>query len=59
MSKYAKSIAAAVGLIAILSKDVLGVEVPSETVDSVVEGIMALLTWIAIYSIPNGGSNDA
>lgn len=53
MNAYAKSIAAAIGLIAIFSKEAFGFEIPNETVDGVVNGVMMLLTWIAIYAVPN------
>jgi len=50
---YAKSIAAAVGLLAIVGKEVLGFEVPQETVDQVVNGILALGTWLAVFGLSN------
>jgi uncharacterized membrane protein len=53
--RYAKSIAAAVGLLALLSKEVLGIEIGSETVDQVSNGIIALITWASIYLVPNTG----
>ena len=53
MGQYAKSIAGGIGLLAILSKDILGLEIPQQTVDKLVEGILAVGTWMAIYGFRN------
>ena len=53
MSKYAKSIAAAIGLIALFSKEAFGFEIADETVNTVVNGVMALGTWLAVYGLSN------
>lgn len=53
MGVYSKSIVAFIGLLAVLSKEVFGVEIGSETVDSIVSGILALGTVFAVYRVPN------
>jgi hypothetical protein len=53
MTKYSKSIAAAVGLIALLSEELLGLKIEDETIKSVTQGILAIGTWVAVYGIPN------
>jgi hypothetical protein len=53
MSQYAKTIAAAIGMLAYLSKDFFGIEIPQETVDKIVEGILALGTVWAVYRVSN------
>jgi hypothetical protein len=53
MSQYAKSIAAFIGLFAIVSKEYFGVEVTAETADAVVNGILALGTIYAVYAARN------
>ena len=53
MSKYAKSIAAAIGLIALFSKEAFGFEISDETVNTVVNGVLALGTWLAVYGLSN------
>lgn len=53
MSQYSKAIAAAIGLAAILFKDVFGVEIGSDTVDKLVNGLLALGTWIAVFQARN------
>ena len=53
MGQYAKGIAAGVGLLAILFKDLFNVEIGADTVDKVVNGILALGTWIAVVQLRN------
>lgn len=53
MSEYAKSIAAFVGLLAIVSKDFFGVEIGSVTTDEIIKGLMALGTVFAVYQARN------
>jgi hypothetical protein len=51
---YAKAIAAFVGLLAIVSKDVFGFEIDGSTVDAVVNGILAVGTVLAVLLVRNG-----
>ena len=53
MGQYAKGIAAGVGLIAILFKDILGIEIGTDTVDKVANGILAIGTWYAVVATRN------
>lgn len=53
LGQYAKGIAAGVGLIAILFKDILGIEIGTVTVDNVVNGILALGTWYSVIMLHN------
>lgn len=53
MNAYAKSIAAAIGLVAIAGKEIFGVEIGQDTVDKVVDGVLALGTWFAVFGLKN------
>lgn len=53
MSKYSKAIVAAIGLLVIIGKDFFGITVPQSTVDQVSNGILSLLTIVAIVKTPN------
>ena len=53
MSAYAKAIAAAIGLGAILFKDIFGIEIGADTVDKLVNGLLAVGTWIAVFQARN------
>ena len=53
MNQYSKVIAAAVGLLLIYLKDVLGIEVPSETGDNIVNGILSLATVYSVFQLSN------
>lgn len=53
MARYSKSIAALIGLAAIISKEVFGVEVGQETTDHVINAIMGIATVAAVYGVRN------
>ena len=53
LGQYSKAIAAAVGLAAILFKDIFGVEIGTDTVDKLVNGLLAVGTWIAVFQARN------
>lgn len=53
MAKYSKSIAAFIGLAALLSKEIFGVEVGQETTDHIVNAILGIGTVVAVYGVRN------
>ncbi|MDZ4263911.1 MAG: hypothetical protein U1B30_16480 [Pseudomonadota bacterium] len=53
MSQYHKAIAAAVGFLAVILKDQLGIELPEKWADAVVEGIMAVGTVVWVVAGKN------
>ena len=50
---YAKTIAAAVGVLALLAKQFLGVEIGGDQVNKIADGLVALATVLAVYQTPN------
>ena len=52
-SPYAKSIAAAIGLLALVSKEFFNIEIGSETQNQIVDGIIALGTLLSVYGLSN------
>lgn len=53
MNQYSKSIAAFLGMLALFSKDFFGIEIGQATVDSIVNGLIALGTVYAVYQAKN------
>ena len=51
--EYAKAIAAAVGLAAIIAKQIFGIEIGGEQVNKITDGIIAIGTVFAVYQTPN------
>lgn len=53
MSQYAKLIAASVGLLAMLLKQTMGLDLGDETVSKIVDAILAIGTAVSVYMVPN------
>lgn len=53
MLKYSKAIVASVGFIALLAKEIFGLQIADATVNQIADGIIAVGTVAALIRVPN------